>query len=283
MTQRRARGRPKAFKPKPEQATVQALDRGVRILKVLAARDRVTLTELATAAKEAPATVYRVLETFAAHGFVEVDPERQLWSIGAEAFRTGSAFLRRSNVLERARPVLRDLMAETGETANLAIADGAQVIFVSQVETHEPIRAFFRPGTRSAIHASGIGKAMMAHYPAARIEAILQGPGLATFTERTITDPGRLAAELAATSRRGWAVDNEEHTQGMRCIAAAIFDENGEPVAGLSVSGPAGRVSPERDPAIGATVRAAAERVTAAIGGRAPSAEAPEAVPSPSV
>jgi IclR family acetate operon transcriptional repressor len=275
-TEKRGRGRPKAFNANPDQTTVQSLDRALHILDVLAEAEGLSLTELADAAGQSPATVYRVLSTYQRHGFVEVDAARQLWFIGAEAFRIGSAFLRRTSLVERGRPVLRELMTETGETANLAIADGGQVVFVSQVETHEPIRAFFRPGTRSAIHASGIGKAMMAHYAPQRAAA-LTGGRLPAFTERTLTDPVALAAELAAVRARGWAMDDEEHTEGMRCIAAAIFNEHGEPVAGLSISGPAARVTRERGTAFGASVRAAADRVTAALGGRPPGTGAPAA------
>jgi IclR family transcriptional regulator, acetate operon repressor len=272
-TEKRGRGRPKAFTPNLEQTTVQSLDRSLHILRVLAEAEGLSLTELAAASGQSPATVYRVLSTFELHGFVEVDPARQLWFIGAEAFRIGSAFLRRTSLVERGRPILRELMAKTGETANLAIADGGEVVFVSQVETHEPIRAFFRPGTRSPIHASGIGKAMMAHYPAERSAGLLRG-ALTAFTARTLVEPAALAAELAAIRDRGWSMDDEEHTEGMRCIAAAIFNEHGEPVAGLSISGPAARVTAERGVAYGALVRAAADRVTEAIGGRPP--DAPE-------
>jgi IclR family acetate operon transcriptional repressor len=186
---KRSRGRPRAFNPQPEQTTVQALDRALVILKVLAAAEGMSLTELAEASIQAPATVYRVLSTFEAHGIVEVQPSTQLWFIGREAFRIGSAFLGRTNLVEQARGVMRALMTETRETANLAIADGGQVVFISQVETHEPIRAFFRPGTRGPIHASGIGKALLAHYPAEAVARIVGEQGLAAFTDRTIVDP----------------------------------------------------------------------------------------------
>jgi IclR family transcriptional regulator, acetate operon repressor len=270
--QRRRRGRPRGSDSKPEQTTVQALDRGLAILRTLAATEGLSLTALAEASAQSPATVYRVLATLEAHGFVETDPARQLWFIGAEAFRVGSAFISRSSLVERGRPVLRDLMVLTGETANLAIADREEVVFVSQVETHEPIRAFFRPGTRSAFHASGIGKAMMAHYAPGRAAAILKARGMARFTARTFTEPEQLADELRAIRARGWAMDDEEHTAGMRCIAAPIFDINGEPTGGLSISGPAGRVTRERAAAFGPAVREAADRLTAAIGGHRPPA-----------
>lgn len=267
QTLKRKRGRPKAFSPNPDQTTIQTLDRAVQILKVLAEAEGMSLTELAEASGQAPATVYRVLATFAAHGLVELDPARQIWFVGQEAFRIGSAFLGRSSLVEQARTVMHSLMAETGETANLAIADGGQVVFLSQVETHEPIRAFFRPGTRGPIHASGIGKALLAYYPVPAVARIVRDQGLARFTDRTITDPTRLAAEMAGTRARGWAIDDEERTEGMRCIAAPIFNEFREAVAGISISGPVVRLAQRRTEEIGARVRAAADAITRATGG----------------
>jgi IclR family transcriptional regulator, acetate operon repressor len=270
-TTKRSRGRPKAFNPSPEQTTIQALDRAMAILKVLAGREGgMSLTELAEAAGQAPATVYRVLSTLEGHGIVETQAATQLWFVGQEAFRIGSAFLGRSSLVEQARGVMHALMAETGETANLAIADGGQVIFISQVETHEPIRAFFRPGTRGPIHASGIGKALLAYHPDEAIERIVREQGLAAFTARTITDRARLTEELAAIRAQGWAMDDEERTEGMRCVAAPIFNEFREAVAGVSVSGPTVRMARRSAADLGDRVRAAADRITQAIGGTAP-------------
>lgn len=269
---KRQRGRPKAFNANPGQTTIQALDRAVAILKVMAEREGMSLTELAEASGQAPATVYRVLSTFEAHGMVEVDPGTQLWFVGQEAFRIGSAFLGRTSLVEQARGVMHALMAETGETANLAIADGGQVVFISQVETHEPIRAFFRPGTRGPIHASGIGKALLAHLPVEAVDRIVAEQGLAAFTARTITGRAVLDAALAEIRAAGFAVDDGERTEGMRCVAAPIFNEFREAIAGVSVSGPTVRMDRVSLAVLGAGVRAAAERITRAIGGR-PAAE----------
>jgi IclR family acetate operon transcriptional repressor len=266
---KRTRGRPRAFNPSPEQTTVQALDRALHILKVLADAEGMSLTELAEASGQSPATVYRVLSTFQAHGIVEVQPATQLWFVGQEAFRIGSAFLGRSSLVEQARAVMHELMAATGETANLAIADGGQVVFISQVETQEPIRAFFRPGTRGPIHASGIGKALLAYHSPEAIERVVREQGLPAFTAHTVTERGRLLAELAAIRARGWAMDDEERTEGMRCIAAPIFNEFREAIAGVSISGPSARMARAGED-FGPRVRAAADCITRAIGGTAP-------------
>src|SRR5690606_7419417 len=143
------------------------------------------------------------------------------------------------------------------ETANLGVENEGAVLFVSQVETHAAIRAFFPPGTRSPLHASGIGKVLLAHSPNTRATGALEG-----YTTHTITDPDQLAAELAWVRTRGYAVDNEERTDGMRCVAAPIRNAYCEVIAGLSVSGPISRVTPCRIHELAHCVVAAATTVS---------------------
>ena len=147
------------------------------------------------------------------------------------------------------------------------------MLFISQIETHETIRAFFPPGTRNHMHSSGIGKALLAHFDPARLNAIIAKEGLVRFTDKTITDADTLDAELTRIRRSGYAVDDEERTDGMRCIAAPVFNVHGEPFAGLSVSGPSFRIPINATPEIGRMVRQAAQNLTLAIGGQPVAAE----------
>ena len=126
------------------------------------------------------------------------------------------------------------------------------------------------PGTRSPFHASGIGKAILAHLGPDRVAAIIGRTGLQSFTDKTLSRAAELAADLAEIRARGWSVDDEERYPGMRCVAAAIFNEFGEPVGGVSISGPTVRVTPERLAAIGPEVREAAAAITKMIGGVSP-------------
>ncbi len=263
------RGRPRAFEDKTDQNTVQALDRALGLLEHLA-RQGMTLTELAQVSGQAVATVYRALITLRGRGMVEVEEAGQIWHVGAGAFRVGTAFLRRTKVVERARGPMDALMRGTGETANLGVESGDEVLFLSQVETHEAIRAFFPPGTKGPMHSSGIGKALLAFYPVERVRAIVARQGLVRFTQATLTDEAALLGNLARTRDRGFAVDDQERAEGMRCIAAPIFNAHGEPVAGVSVSGPAFRVGLSDADRIGAMVQATADQVTMATGGVRP-------------
>lgn len=268
-TEKRQRGRPRAFQPAPDAGSVQSLDRALRILAIVAHGDGLSLSEIAAASELAASTAYRMLTTLQNHGMVEFDSDAQLWSIGVETYRMGSAFLRRRKLVDRARAVMQELMEKTGETANLGVAEDDCVVFVSQVETHQAIRAFFRPGTKSPFHASGIGKAVLAHLDRDRVNAIVRKAGLDAYTERTLSEPASLARDLEHIRERGWSVDDEERYPGMRCVAAAVFNEFGEPIGGVSVSGPTVRVTPEKVLQIGPLVCSAAAELTRMIGGSA--------------
>lgn len=264
--ERRPRGRPRAFNDKSEQNTVKALDRALVVLEVLAEMEGATLSALADEMKQSPATLYRVLITLEQRGMVETDPATQKWHIGHGAFLIGSVFLRRTSLVERSRPIMRDLMAATGETANLGVERGIHVLFVSQVETHQAIRAFFPPGAMSPLFASGVGKALLAQETDTGVERYLRDAQLEAFTPKTLVNPTDLRADLAATLDRGYAFDDEERNMGMRCIAAPVFNAHNEAVAGISVSGPSSRIGEDDIPRLAKAVKTAAARLSAALG-----------------
>ncbi|WP_199259735.1 HTH-type transcriptional regulator BhcR [Paracoccus binzhouensis] len=269
--QTRKRGRPRGRAGglgAEDSGGIRALDRALDILDLIATSNGLTLTEIAQRLDMAPSTVHRVLVTLAARGVAESDGQSQAWHVGPTAFRHGSAFMRRSGLVERARPLLRRLMEQTGETANLGILNGDAVLFLSQAETHETIRAFFPPGTRSALHASGIGKALLAHARPADLKRMLRELTLERFTDMTLTDPQALLEDLARIRVRGYSLDNEERTPGMRCIAAPIFDLAGEAAAGISVSGPTLRMSDARLAAMSDAVIAAARELSLGMAAR---------------
>lgn len=264
---RRARGRPRGWADKTAQNTIKSLDRAMEVFEFLSEGQGKALTELSSEMGQSPATIYRILVTLEGRGLVEFDPVEQVWHIGPRAFVIGARFLRRSSLVDRARPILRKLMEDTGETANLGMEKGGLVLFLSQVETNASIRAFFPPGTMSPMHSSGIGKALLAEMDAGRLARVLARHDLEAFTGHTITDAALLRADLALAHARGYAIDGEEKTLGMRCIAAPVFDSNNEAVAGISVSGPTSRVDAGQIDRLSAAVIDAARVLSLAIGG----------------
>lgn len=267
---RPARGRPRDWHDKTAQNTLKSLDRAMEVFDYLSRTEGRTLSALAAETGQSPATVYRILVTLEGRGLVEFTPEGQVWDIGPRAFVIGARFLRGTGLVDRARPVLRRLMEATGETANLGIEKGGRVLFLSQVETVESIRAFFPPGTLSPMHASGIGKALLAQMDAPRFDDWFAAHPPERFTPHTLVDRDGLADALAWIRRSGYAVDGEERNLGMRCIAAPVFDANREAVAGLSVSGPTSRVVPGAIARLSDAVIDAARDLTHAIGGAMP-------------
>jgi IclR family acetate operon transcriptional repressor len=265
----RGPGRPKS-NPSSARASVQSLDRALHLLDIIADADGLALAEIAKKADLAPSTVHRILGTLENHGHVRADPDTGRWLIGVAAFRVGSAFLRSRNLVAMSRVGMRQLMEATGETVNLGIEDDGDVVFVAQIESHAPIRAFFRPGRRTAIHASGIGKALLATMPEERVAEIFAIKNPAAYSRKTITGRKAMLAELAKIRARGWALDDEEQTLGMRCVAAPIFNEYGETIAAISISGPTVRMADDRLAELNAAVAGAARRITEENGGYPP-------------
>jgi IclR family acetate operon transcriptional repressor len=264
--EQRNRGRPKRFDGDESQNIIQSLDRAIDVLETLAVGGSMTLSQVASTMDQSPATIYRILSTFRLRGMAEVNPVTQEWSVGAEAFRIGSAFLRRSNVITRAMPIMQHLRDETGETSNLGIERDDKVVFVAQVETHESIRAFFPPGTQAPMHASGIGKALLAMFSGRQLARYLAHAPFAAFTVNTICTADQLVQNLNLIRAQGYSFDDEEKAIGMRCIAAPILNFHGEAVAGISISGPSHRLTREKVAAIGKLVKAAGDQVSASLG-----------------
>ncbi len=210
QNQKRPRGRPKSQFNESSAGTLQSLDRALGVLVAIARAGRLTLTDLSLAVGVPTATTHRILTTLQKHDFVTFDEDRQDWLIGIEAFRTGSSFLKRRNLAEIGRPVMQLLMEQTGETANLAVPQGAEVVFIGQIETQNPIRAFFPPSTRTAMHASGTGKAILSELPQDHVRQLLTKAGLQQFTANTHTTPGALFDDLATIRARKWSFDQEE-------------------------------------------------------------------------
>ncbi len=249
---------------------VQSLVRALRLLSLVSeAEEGASLTELSNKAGLAPSTSHRLLSTLQQEGFVRFDQERTRWLVGVNAFIAGAAFMRTRDLSRIARPHMRHLMEETGETVNLAIHDRGECVYVSQVECRQMMRALASPGARVPMHASAVGKALLAAMEPAEVEAILARHGMPRITARTIASPQALAQELEQVRRLGYAVDDEEHAQGLRCAAALVWDENGEPAAALSLSGPLVRISSPRLAELGRQVGLAARKVTASYGGSA--------------
>ncbi len=267
-----ARSQPSVAKAAPERSDqVQSLVRALAIVnRLAAANEGATLTEVAQQVGLSPSTAHRLLTTLEQERYVRFDAERRLWSVGVQAFVAGSAFLKTRSLVPAARPHMRALMEESEETVNLAVEDQAEAVYLSQVECRQMMRAFARPGGRVPLHCSSVGKALLSAMPDADVARVLHRHGLARVTIKTLTTTPALREDLAQARTRGYAIDDEEHAVGLRCIAAVVFNEAADPLGALSLSGPMARIPDERIPLLGDLVRRTADAVTAQLGGCLP-------------
>ncbi|MFD2191399.1 IclR family transcriptional regulator domain-containing protein [Pistricoccus aurantiacus] len=269
-TKRKAVGRP-AGSGKVSGGHSQSLVRGLNILEGLAAAPMgLALSDIAQIAGLAPSTTHRLLQALHKQGFITQDSELGLWKVGVKTFQIGNTFLEARDYVATARPYLRRLTEESGESANLGIRDDSMAVFLAQSESHQMMRMITRLGSRAPMHASGVGKALLAWLPEKEVERILQARGLARVTANTIDTPAKLREGMAEIRQQGYACDREEHAVGLHCAAASIHDERGSPLAAISVSGPVARIPESRLIELGSLVRRAAREITQQLGGRMP-------------
>ncbi len=250
---------------------VQSLVRALRLLSVVAkADDGLTLTEAANRTGLPVSSAHRLLSTLQQERFVRFEQERTRWFVGVEAFVAGSGFLRSRDLVGVARPYMRHLMEESGETVSLAVEEGGQAIYLAQVECRQLMRALASPGQRVPLHSSAVGKTLIAFAGTPRKSALMDAVKLERFTERTIVTEKGFSAAIEEARARRYAVDDEEHAIGLRCVAAPIFNEAREAVAAISLSGPKARVSDARMVRMAELARASAAKITSEFGGAPP-------------
>jgi IclR family acetate operon transcriptional repressor len=274
--------RRKAVEPKtaPEHEAdsrdggVQSVDRALTIIETLAEDDEgYRLSDLAIRTGLSTSTVHRLLATLENRRFVQFDRTESKWHVGARAFTVGATFARRRNFTAQAVPYLRKLRDLTRETANLAVVDDEFIVVLTRMESREIMRSLTKVGGRVAMVASGVGKAVLATYSDADVSAIIRHHGMPRLTEKSIVRPGDLFKELGRVRRQGFAIDDEEACMGLRCIAAVVYNDCSEPLAAISVSGMTSRLTDDRLPMLGQTVREVAAQLTVALGGTMPAAK----------
>lgn len=256
---------------KKRDGSVQSVERALSLLEVLGEDEEGhRLTDLATRTGLSPSTVHRLLTTLEKRRFVQFDQSDGMWHVGRQAFAVGSSFVRQRNFVAPAIPFLRELRDKTRETANLGVIDEGEVVTLAQVESREIMRAISPVGGRAPITASGMGKAILASYPEEAVSGVVARNGMRRMTEKTICREPQLFEELEVVRQQGFAVDDEEFMIGLRCVAATVYNQQGEAFFALSISGLASRVTPDRVPAIGALMVQTANALTHALGGKLP-------------
>ncbi|WP_309570962.1 IclR family transcriptional regulator [Deinococcus sp.] len=244
---------------------VRTLERGLAVLGALAARRSATLTQLARDVRLSASTVSRLLDTLVRQGFAE-GGEGGTYRVGPRAAQVGSAYDAHDALLAAAQPAMRALVDDLNESANLAALSGAEAVYVAQVEGRHLVRMFTQLGAAAPLHASGVGKALMAWRDDASVTALLGSGPFPAFTPHSLTTLPAYRAELARVRTQGFAHDDQERELGVRCVAAPVRDGSGAVVAALSVSAPTSRLTEAEVPRFVARVVQATAAISLGLG-----------------
>ncbi len=263
--------------PRTASGSAKALAKGLALVEaVCASPDPLRVGDLVDASGLPRATTVRLLDALVEQRVLAPDG-RGAYALGARLAVWGQRYLDGLDVRAQAEDLMRDLSSRTRETCFLGIRDDRRVLYIAKADSPQAVRPAARIGTRNPLHSTGIGKVLLAFGSAGTAGAYARGP-LEVRTPNTITDADELLAELQAIRDRGYALDDVENEDGVRCVAAPVRDHARAVAAALSVSAPAYRFALEDLPGLAPVVVAAADELSARIGYRG---RAEGAVPIP--
>lgn len=248
--------------------SVPALHRSLDIVEALVGQDHgFTTTEVARRFAIPKSSAFGILQTLTERGYVAKDPDDR-YALTLKLFGLGSALIDSLDLRRQLYSLLKELTDKTRITGHIAVLDDGYAVYVEKVEVMGALRLTTRIGKRMPLHSTSIGKALLAFQPEPEIERILAAPALPRLTARTITEASELRRELERVRAAGFASSNEENEEGIRAVAAPIFNHSGAAVAAVNLGGSTLQIRMKDIPALGETVRVYAEQMSLRLGFR---------------
>lgn len=247
-----------------------AVERALAILEAVASRaDGLTNAEISRKLHIPKSSASYILRTLENSGYLRRDSEAR-YRVGVKVLSLSRSALSGLDVRDLAMPLMRDLVDQTRLTCHLAILDGSSAVYIEKVDAPGFIKVDTWVGRRMLVHTTGVGKALAAYLPQARVQKILDAAGMEKRTPHSITTPVKYFKELEHVREQGYALDNEENSVGARCFAAPIFNQSNEIEASLGLSGTTQQVNPETLPQLSEQLREVANRISRQLGWRGP-------------
>ncbi|MFC7495645.1 MULTISPECIES: IclR family transcriptional regulator [unclassified Nocardioides] len=245
-------------------AGVQSVDRALTILEVLARVGEAGVTEVAVELGVHKSTAFRLVTTLESHRLVEQTSDRGRYRLGVGVLRLAGATTARLDLVQEARPVCRQLAADTGETVNIAVLSDRSALYLDQVAGSSALQPHNWVGQHIPLHATSNGKVLLSGLADDRLTEVLGS--LSRYTPLTITTKAKLREELGRVREQGYAVAVDELEEGLTAAAAPVRNAHGDVVASMSVSGPSFRLGPDRVGDVVPKLVAAAEEVSHRLG-----------------
>ena len=228
-------------------ATVQSIERAFIILEQLSEHPNgMQITKLATDTNLSKSTVHRLLSTLIELQYVRKDSVTERYYLSYRALYLTRNILSNSSLITVARPLLENLVKEINETVHLCVEENEEVVYVDKIESNQTIRMYSRIGSRAPMYCTGVGKMMLSGKDNHTLQEIISRIHFTKRTNYTILTPTDLLEEISTIRKSGYSLDNIENEEGIRCIAAPIYDFSGKIIASFSISGPSTRVTMER-------------------------------------
>jgi DNA-binding IclR family transcriptional regulator len=247
--------------------SVPALDRALSTLEMLAnSRSGLSLPELARRLSLPKSSVHCLLLTLERRGYLHRNEKTNRYLFGYKLFSVANEALSGIELREKAVPFLRALMSRTRLTVHLAILERNEGVLIEKVEPAGVYKLATWLGKRMQLHCTGVGKALMAWLPEAEVDTIVRERGFPRHNDNTVASVKKLKDELARIRKVGYAIDDEEDELGYRCIGCPIFDEHGNAIAGVSVSGTTSQITAENAGAVAEQVKQCAASISALLG-----------------
>ncbi|MGD8587847.1 MAG: IclR family transcriptional regulator [Chromatiales bacterium] len=242
-------------------ASIQVIDRAATLLDTIAQSEGpVSLKVLSAETGLHPSTAFRILGSLGEVGFVERDSAGH-YQLGRKLLKLAGRVRRGIDIREEARDIMRELRDQVGETVNLTVREGDEVIYVERISARRMMRVEQVVGSRAPLHVTAVGKLMLGELGDEFVRAYADRTGLLAFTPHTITSIGKLLHEVHAVSVEHFAFDNQEAEEGVGCIGSLIYDNSGKVVGGLSISAPIERRSDAWIPLVQDAARRISERL----------------------
>jgi len=259
-----------AMSPNHESPSV-AVERALAMLEAVAQEpDGLSNAEISRKLQIPKSSASYILRTLEKQAYLKRDEETGKYRVGLKILSLSRGALSGIDVREVALPVMRHLMEKTNLTCHLAILDGPEAVYIEKVEPQGFIRMDTWVGRRMRVHATSVGKALVAHIPQERLEKILADRGMEKRTPKTITTVPRLLKDLEKVRAQGYAVDDEENNMGARCLGAPVFNQSGGIEASIGLSGTTNQVNAQTMPRILEALKDAARHVSMQLGYRPP-------------
>jgi IclR family KDG regulon transcriptional repressor len=225
-------------------SNVQSLERALTILNKLSEYpDGIQITRLAEQVGLTKGTLHRLLSTLSNMNYVVKDEETDKYKLGLQVLFLSRNLLNHSNIVNVAKPYLEKLSQEVNETVHLCIEDRGEVIYIDKIESNQTIRMYSRIGSRAPMYCTGVGKILLSGMNPDQFEEIVSKINFIPKTPKTITSKEEFINEIEKVKVQGYALDNAENEEVLRCIASPIYDHKGKIIASFSISGPNNRVT----------------------------------------